>query len=109
MSKHELVKTEVQYEKQFGLKSMTNEEFVSHIMNYSNFGMLSQMALMHVISVGLEACLEQKEQALKEHEEKEKAKKDRKDGKVSISLVHLPSWIGVMEEIQVKYNTKYNH
>ena len=100
MSKHELVKTEVQYEKQFKLNSMTNEEFVSHIMNYSSFGLLSQMALMHVISVGLETCLEQKEQALKEHEEKEKTDK--------VSLVHLPSWIGVMEEIQVKYNTKYN-
>lgn len=108
MSKHELVKTPAYYEKQFSLKRMNNEEFVTHLMNYSNFGMLSQMALIHVISVGLETCLEQKEQALKEHEEEEKAKKDRKDGKISISLVHLPSWIGVMEEIQVKYNTKYS-
>ena len=62
MSKHELVKTPEYYEKQFCLKRMTNEEFVTHLMNYSSFGALSQMALMHVISVGLEACLEQKEE-----------------------------------------------
>ena len=98
--KHTMVLTPKQYEESFGLRKMTNEEFVSHVMNYSKFGALSQMALIHVISVGLATCLEQKEEALKQHE--------RDEDESKVSLVYMPSWIGVMEEIQEKYNAKYD-
>ena len=96
---HELVKTPAEYEKQFGLNAMTNEEFLSHLCNFSSFGALSQMALTHVIQCGLEDCLAQKEAYLEKHQ------KDLDENKVS--LVHAPSWVGVMEEIQEKFNAKY--
>ena len=58
---HELVKTPAEYDKQFSLSQMTNEEFLSHLCNFSSFGALSQMALIHIIQCGVESCLEQKD------------------------------------------------
>jgi hypothetical protein len=73
------------------LNEMTNEEFLSHQVNYSKYGMMSTIVLFECIQKGVDEVLENKEAYLKEAEE------DEKNGK--ISLVHVPTFIKAVEEL----------
>jgi hypothetical protein len=77
------------------LKEMSNEEFVVHVMNYSRYGALSQIALMQVIEVGINS--------LRKYYEKQK---DSYNG--NAFLVNPEAMLGVLDEISDKYNKKYS-
>jgi hypothetical protein len=64
---------------------MTNEELVNNMMNYSQYGALSQAFVMQAIEHLADAVIKQEEALLKTE-----------------SFVHMPSWIGVAKEIKQK-------
>ena len=78
---------------------MTNEEFLSHQLNYSKFGMLSTAVLFECIQKGVDSILKDKEEHLKQAEENEAAGKR--------SIVHVPSFIGAVDELNDRLKEKY--
>lgn len=87
------------YDDPKSLKKMTNEEFLSHCMNYSKYGALCQMVMMEVIERGVTDLLKDKEEHLA------KAIEDEKNGRHG--LVHIPSFIGAAEELHSRLRMKY--
>ena len=73
---------------------MTNEELVKKMMNFSQFGALSQVFIMQSIENYCDLVISEKEELLKE--EKENIEKGE------IAFVSLSSWVGVAEEIKEK-------
>ena len=86
-------------ENKIDLKNITNDEFLSYCMNFSDYGNLCQLAIMEVIERGVKDILDNKEEWLIEYE------KDEKDGKISI--IHVPSFIGAVEELKNRLDIKY--
>ena len=87
------MRTKQEYQK------MSNVEFVEEVMDFSNYGSLSQIAVVQALEIGLQKMLSQKEEGLKQYEE---------DNKKGINaLVHIPSWYGVIEEVANKFQLKY--
>lgn len=83
------------------LDKMNNEEWVLDCMRFSDYGMLSQMALIDMIKVGIRETLKHKKEILAQDKE------DEKDGKRS--FIHMPSWVGVIEELEERYMNKYEY
>jgi hypothetical protein len=73
---------------------MTSEQLVNNFMNHSKYGALSPMFVMQAIETLADQVIAQKEELLKANEEDEKAGR--------ISIVSIPAWIGVAEEIKAK-------
>ena len=78
---------------------MTNEQFLSHCMNFSDYGALCQSAIITALQKGVSVMLKDKEQVLK----------DAADGKYDRYIVHVPSWIGCLEELENRIELKYGN
>lgn len=74
--------------------TLTNEQLVKNLMNYSKFGMLSPIFVMQAIDYYATMIIEDEENILK------KEKEDQAKGKNGI--INMEAWVGVAKEIKGK-------
>ena len=84
-------------------KNMTNVEFVQDLMEgYNPYGMMAQIVILDALEKGLKMWVDNKEEILAEHEEKERQNQEALDsarGKdeavsIPIGIIHMPSFVG---------------
>jgi len=73
---------------------MTNEKLVKQIMNFSQFGVLSQIMIMQAINHYVDLVIKQEKELIDEYEEMIKNKRN--------PLVNAHAWVGVAKEIKDK-------
>lgn len=84
------------------IKQMTNQQFVNHLFETS---IVHEVAITKLINAGIKATLNNKEQILKEWNQKQQ------ETKRNISLdfgFTMPVFFQIIEEIETAFNLKYN-
>jgi len=82
-------------------KEMTNEEFISDLINFSKHGAMTQLVVVDALGKGLQHIVNGKEELL--------ALQAAQEAKGEYPFINLTAWVAAAEDALDKFNGKYSN